>query len=313
MKKYIIRRLLLMVVLLFGVSMIAFFMVRLIPGDTVTIMLGARYNEEQAQILREQYGLNQSLITQYGIWIKQVISGDLGYSFFTKLPVIETIMKRLPVTLELAGFSLLFAVLIGLPLGVIAAVKRNQLPDQLISLFGMLGLSLPGFWLGTLMILFFSLKLKWLPSSGYVPMSEAAISNIKAMIMPAIALGMAVSAVIMRTARSAMLEIIHKDYIQLAKVKGVSYHRVVFIHALKNAMIPIITVIGIQAGYLLGGSVVIEQVFSLPGIGRLVLEAINNRDYILLQGLILFIASTFVFINLVVDILYAVFNPKITY
>lgn len=313
MLKYIIKRFFLMLVLLFGVSVIAFFVVRLIPGDTVTVMLGARYNEAQAEVLRQQYGLDQPLISQYLLWITQVFKGDLGYSFFTKLPVSETIVKRLPVTLELAGFSLLFALVIGLPLGVIAAVKRNRLPDQLISLFGMLGISLPGFWLGTMMILFFSLKLKWFASSGYVPVREDLLLNLKGMVMPAIALGLAVSAVIMRTARSAMLEVIHKDYISLAKVKGVSENKIIFLHALKNAMIPIITVIGIQAGYLLGGSVVIEQVFSMPGIGRLVLEAITNRDYILLQGLILFIATTFVVINLIVDILYAVFNPKITY
>ncbi len=313
MKKYILKRILLMFVLLFGVSLIAFFIVRLIPGDTVTIMLGARYNEEQAAILRMQYGLDKSLVTQYLIWIKNVLSGDLGYSFFTKQPVIKTILGRLPVTIELASLSLLFATIIGIPAGVISAVRKNGLVDQIITSIGMLGISIPNFWLGTLIILLFSLTFNILPSSGYVKPTVDLLMNIKYMIMPSIALSFAVGAVVMRMSRSAMLEVINKDYIELAKMKGVTSRKLIFVHALKNAMIPIITVIGIQAGYLLGGSVVIEQVFSLPGIGRLVLESINNRDYILLQGIILFISAIFVIINLIVDILYAFVNPKITY
>ncbi len=313
MKKYILKRILLMFVLLFGVSLIAFFIVRLIPGDTVTIMLGARYNEEQAAILRMQYGLDKSILTQYLIWIKNVLSGDLGYSFFTKQPVIKTILSRLPVTIELASLSLLFATIVGIPAGVISAVRKNGLVDQIITSISMLGISIPNFWLGTLIILLFSLTFKVLPSSGYVKPSVDLLMNIKYMIMPSIALSFAVSAVVMRMSRSAMLEVINKDYIELAKMKGVTSRKLIFVHALKNAMIPIITVIGIQAGYLLGGSVVVEQVFSLPGIGRLVLESINNRDYILLQGIILFISAMFVIINLIVDILYALVNPKITY
>lgn len=302
-----------MVLLLLGVSIIAFFIVRLIPGDTITVMLGARYNEEQAAILRAAYGLDRSIPAQYGIWIRGVVSGDLGFSFFTKKPVLATIGERLAVTAQLAGLSLLFAVVFGLTAGVLAAVKRNGIIDQIVSFMSMLGISVPNFWLGTLMILIFSLSFRWLPSGGYVPASEGLAENLRHMVMPALALGFAVSAVVMRSTRSAMLEVLHKDYIDLAKVKGVSPGKLIFLHTLKNALIPIITIIGIQAGYLLGGSVVIEQVFNLPGIGRLVFEAINNRDYILLQGLILFIAAAFVVINFIVDLLYAWINPKITY
>lgn len=313
MKDYIIRRVLLIIPILFGISLIAFFLVRLIPGDTVTVMLGPLYTEEQAAILRERYGLDRSLIYQYWVWISGVVRGDLGHSFFTGQPVLQSILMRLPVTLELAAISLLFAVFIGVPIGTWAAVRRNGFIDYFASFFGMLGISIPGFWLGTIFILVFSLFLGLLPSGGFVGLDQGIWANLRHMIMPGIALGMAVSAVVMRMSRSAMLEVINQDYIAMARVKGVSEKRLIFMHALKNALIPILTVIGIQAGYLLGGSVVIEQVFSLPGVGRLVFQAINNRDYVLLQGAILFIAFAFVVINLVVDILYAMVNPKISY
>lgn len=313
MKTYIVKRLLISLVLLLGISIIAFFIVRLIPGDTITVMLGSRYNEEQAMRLRENYGLDRSLTVQYGLWIKNVLSGDLGNSFFTKKPVLETIAERLVVTGQLAGWALTFALVFGLTGGVLAAVNRNGPIDQGVSFLSMLGISVPNFWLGTMMILVFSLGFQWFPSGGYQPISQGLTVHLKSMVMPAVALGFAVSAVIMRSARSAMLEVLNKEYMDLAKMKGVSPGKMIFLHALKNALIPIITVVGIQAGYLLGGSVVIEQVFNLPGVGRLVFEAINNRDYVLLQGVILFIASAFVVINMVVDLLYALINPRITY
>lgn len=302
-----------MMMLLLGVSLVAFFIVRLIPGDTVTVMLGARYSEELAASLRGKYGLDQSLPHQYMIWITNVFQGDLGDSLFTRKPVLDSILERLPVTLELTFLSLIFAITVGVPTGILAAVKRNSWFDQVVTGVSMLGISVPAFWLGTLMILFFSLQLGWLPSGGYVKLTHDVGENIRHMIMPAVALSFAVSAVVMRMSRSAMLEVINMDYIDLARVKGVSPRRLIVVHALRNALISIVTVIGIQAGYLLGGSVVIEQVFSLPGIGRLVLEAITNRDYILLQGVILFISFVFVVINLIVDLLYAAINPKITY
>jgi peptide/nickel transport system permease protein len=313
MFKYFIQRIVWALPILFGISLIAFFVVRFVPGDTVTTLLGAHYNEEQAAFLREKLGLDRPVVVQYVIWMKGIFQGDFGESTFTSQPVLASIIERLPVTLELACISLLFAVCIGVPVGAIAAVKRNTFIDYLAGIWGMLGVSIPNFWFATLLVLLFSLKLGWLPSGNFVPLNTSVVDNLKSIIMPGFALGAAVSAVVMRMARSAMLEVLDQDYIEMARAKGVPPHLLVFKHALKNALVPILTVLGIQAGYLLGGSVVIEQVFSLPGIGRLALQAITNRDYALLQGTILFVATGFIVINLVVDLLYAFINPKVRF
>lgn len=313
MGKYIFKRILISLPVLWGISIIAFFIVRLVPGDTVTTMLGAHYNEEQASILRAKYGLDQPLVLQYLIWMGNVLKGDLGQSTFTSQPVLSAILERLPVTLELTILSLLYAMLVGIPLGVLAAIKHNSSLDYGASFLGMLGVSVPTFWLGTLMILLLSLKLGWLPSGGFVHLTEDPLGNLKRMLMPMIAMGTTVAAVVIRMTRSAMLEVLSQEFIKMAQAKGVSSWLLIWKHAFKNALIPVITALGIQAGYLLGGSVVIEQIFSLPGIGLLALQAINNRDYALLQGTILFIASSFVLINLMVDIIYAFLNPKIRY
>lgn len=313
MGKYILKRILVAIPVLFGISLIAFFIVRIIPGDTVTAMLGNNYNEEQAAILRSKYGLDKPLFIQYGIWLGNVIQGDFGYSYFTNKPVLSTIIERLPVTVELTIISVFCAVLMAIPLGTISALKRNSSLDYGASFFGLLGISIPNFWLGTLMILFLSLVAGLFPSGGFVPLNEGLFDNLKSLILPSIALGSAVGAVAMRMTRSSMLEVLGQEYIKMARAKGVNNRRMIWKHALKNALIPVVTVIGIQTGYLLGGSVVVEQIFSLPGIGRLALEAITNRDYALLQGTILFIASAFVIINLVVDVIYGYLNPRIRY
>ena len=311
--KYIIKRILVALPVIFGISIIAFFLIRLVPGDTITALLGANYNEEQALILRAKYGLDEPVVIQYLIWLKNVFAGDFGISFFTKEPVVKIILERLPVTFELMLISLLYSIFIAIPLGTIAALKRNSAADYGASIFGLLGVSIPNFWLGILLISFFSLKLRWFPSGGYVGFFENPIENIKFMIMPSIALGTAVGAVIMRMTRSSMLEVLGQDYIKMADAKGVTSKRLIIHHALKNSFVPVVTVLGIQMGYLLGGSVVIEKIFSLPGIGQLSLQAITNRDYSLLQGCILLIASGFVIINLIVDIIYAFLDPKIRY
>lgn len=225
----------------------------------------------------------------------------------------QSIIERLPVTLELTLISVLIASLVGIPLGIWAAYRHNRLPDYMATVVGLLGISIPGFWLGTIFILLFALKLGWAPSSGYISFWENPLQNLHHMWMPGIALGAAVSAVVMRMTRSTMLEVLSEDYMKMARAKGMSPLRLLTRHALKNAMIPIITVLGIQIGYLIGGSVVIEQIFSLPGIGRLALQAITNRDYALMQGTILFVGFCFVVINLIVDILYSILNPKIRY
>lgn len=313
MIRYIIKRILIAIPILLGISIIAFFLIRLVPGDTITALLGVNYNEEQAAILRAKYGLDKSLITQYVIWLKNILKGDLGVSFFTREPVFGSIIERLPVTLELMFISFLYSVFIAIPLGTVAAVKRNSTLDYGASFFGLLGVSVPNFWLGTLLILFFSLKLGWFPSGGFVSFFESPLENLRYMFLPSIALGTAVGAVVMRMTRSSMLEVLGQEYVKMADAKGVTNKRLIFYHSLKNAFIPIITVIGIQMGYLLGGSVVIEKIFSLPGVGQLALQSITNRDYALMQGSILFVASGFVIINLIVDIIYAFLDPRIRY
>jgi len=299
--------------ILLGISIIAFFLIRLVPGDTVTALLGANYNEEQATILRAKYGLDKPLVLQYFIWFKNVLVGDLGNSFFTREPVVTAIADRLPVTLQLMLMSFLYSIFIAIPLGTIAAIKRNSALDYGASFVGLLGVSVPNFWLGTLFILFFSLNLKWFPSGGFVSFFEDPVQNLRYMIMPSVALGASVGAVVMRMTRSSMLEVLGQDYIKMAEAKGVKDGRLIFHHALKNGFIPVVTVLGIQLGYLLGGSVVIEKIFSLPGVGQLSLQAITNRDYALMQGCILLVASGFVIINLIVDIIYAFLNPRIRY
>lgn len=313
MWKYILKRVLMAIPVLLGISIIAFFLIRLVPGDTVTAMLGVNYNEEQAAILRARYGLDKPVVVQYVIWLKNILTGDFGQSFFTNQPVLSAIKERLPVTLELMTMSLFYSIFIAIPLGTIASVKRNTIADYGASFLGLLGVSIPNFWLGTMMILFLSLKMGWFPSGGFVSFFEDPVANLRYMLMPSIALGASVGAVVMRMTRSSMLEVLGQEYIKMARAKGVTEKMLIMRHALKNALIPVVTVIGIQMGYLLGGSVVIEKMFSLPGVGRLALEAITNRDYALMQGAVLFVASGFVIINLIVDIIYAFINPQIRY
>lgn len=307
---YILKRLATALPVLIGVSILAFSLVRLVPGDTVTVLLGARYSEEEAQALREREGLDAPLPLQYVRWLGRACTGDLGQSMITGQEVTTALSERIPVTLQLAAGSLLFALLAGIPLGILAAAHRNGPLDAMAGVIGLLGISIPGFWLGTLLILWLSLSLGWLPSGGFTAFTESPIDNLQHMIMPTVALGMAVAAVVLRMTRSSMLEVLGEDYVETARAKGAGELRVLWIHALKNALIPVITVFGIQAGYLLGGSVVIEAVFSLPGVGLLALEAIQNRDYVLLQGILLFIATAFVTINILVDILYVWINPR---
>lgn len=313
MIRYIIKRILGILPVLLGISIVVFFAVRLIPGDYATITLGTQYTEEAAALLREKYGLDQPLVYQYFVWLKGILTGDFGFSYISNQPVLSLLVSRLPVTLELTVLSLLMAVLAGVPMGYWAACKRNKLPDSLVTVTGLLGISIPNFWLGTMMILLFSLKWKWFPSGGFTPLSDGLGPNLRSMFLPAVALGMAVSAVVMRSSRSAMIEVTDQEYMKMAKAKGLSGIALITRHGVKNTLVNVLTILGLQAGSLLGGSVVIEQIFSLPGIGSLALQSINNRDYLVLQGTVLFIAVMFVLINLVVDLLYCIVNPQIRY
>ncbi len=313
MFRYIVKRILSIIPVLLGISIVVFLAVRLIPGDFATVMLGTQYTEEAAAALREQYGLNQPLIYQYLIWLKGILTGNFGYSYISNQSVSVLLFSRLPVTLELTILSLLLAVCFGIPMGYWAACKRNKAPDSAATVTGLLGISIPNFWLGTMFILLFSLKLKWFPSGGFVPLTDGILGNLRCMILPAIALGLAVSAVVMRSARSAMVEVIGQEYMKMARAKGLSGIKLIFRHGIKNTMVNVLTILGLQTGSLLGGSVVIEQIFSLPGIGSLALQSINNRDYLVLQGTVLFISTMFVLINLIVDLLYSAVNPQIRY
>ena len=310
MLAYLIRRILVSVVVVFVMSVGVFVMVRIVPGDTVTALLGTNYDPADAAALREKLGLDRPIFVQYVIWLGRVARGDLGTTIDGQ-PVAGAIADALPVTLELMAISLGFAVLVGIPLGVLAAVRRNGPIDHAAGVVGLIGLSVPGFWLGTLLILLFALALNWLPSGGFVSLGADPAANLAHMLLPGVALGAAVAAVVLRMTRASMVEIVGLQYVRVARAKGVSRLRVVFVHALRNGMIPVLTVLGIQAGYLLGGSVVIEEVFSLNGLGRLILRAIGNRHYALLQAAVMLVGVSFLAINLGVDLVYAAIDPRV--
>jgi peptide/nickel transport system permease protein len=298
---------------LFGISLIVFFLVHLVPGDVVAVLLGPTTTPAAREALRKLFGLDQPLYVQYLQWLGGVLHGDLGMSLRTGQPVLSSILDRVSVTAELAGFAMLIALLIGIPAGVIGAVKQYSRVDYAVTIFALAGLSVPNFLLSTLLILAFSLTLPLLPPSGYVPFFADPLQNVRLMVMPALALGLGAASYITRMTRSSVLETLGQDYVRTARAKGLRPTSVVVGHALKSALIPIVTVVGIQLGYLLGGAVIVEAVFAVPGVGRLALDSINMRDYPVVQGTVLFITAAFVFINLTVDILYAYLDPRVRY
>ena len=312
---FLARRLLLALLALFGVVVLVFVLVRLIPGDVVTNLVGldARPTPEQLANLRRLFGLDQPIHVQFGIWFGALITGDLGQSLRTGRPIADDLMLRLPVTLELAVLALAVALLIAIPLGVIAATKRGQFADYAASLFALIGLAAPNFWLAILFILFFSLQLRLLPSGGYVLLSENPLENLRHMVLPSVALGLSLAAATTRITRSSLLEVLSLDYVRTARAKGLSERIVIYRPALKNALIPVATVIGLQVGTLLGGAIIIEEIFGLPGIGRFALEGINLRDYPVVQGAVLVVAGAFVLVNVLVDVLYALIDPRVRY
>ena len=304
MHKYILRRLLYLIPVMFGVSLVVFTMMYFTPGDPARIMLGEAAPAEAVETLREDLGLNDPFVVQYGNWIWNLVRhGDVGTSFRTRQPVTEMILERFPTTLQLATAGVVVSVVIGVPIGIISATKQYTVIDNVSMFVALLGVSMPNFWLAMLLILLFSVNLGWLPSSG--------LTSFQHLILPAITLGTGSAAVIARMTRSSMLEVIRQDYIRTARAKGQVESVVTNRHALKNALIPIITVIGLQFGGLLGGAVLTESVFSIPGVGRLMVESISARDFPVVQGGVLFIALTFSLINLLVDILYAFVDPRI--
>jgi len=259
------------------------------------------------------FGLDLPVHVQFGQWLAAAVQGDLGSSLRTGRPIATDLALRFPVTLELTVLSLVIALVIALPVGVLAALNRGRWLDHLGSVFALLGLSVPGFFLGILLILLFSLELGWLPPAGYVPFGEAPLTNLRHMILPALSLGLILAAATARIVRSTLLEVLGRDYVRTARAKGLAEHSVILRHALRTALIPVVTVVGLQFGQLLGGAVIIEQVFSLPGVGRFALEGINLRDYPVVQGAVLLIAAAFVVVNLLVDVLYTLIDPRVRY
>jgi len=294
-----------MIPVILGISLIIFTVVRVIPGDPAYILAGPHATQEQMDQIRAQLGLDKHPVTQYFIFLKHLFQGDLGTSTRTGLPVIREIMTRFPNTLVLALASILLATVFGVTIGIIAGVKQNSKFDYLSMLVALLGLSMPVFWLGLMLMLLFSIQLGWFPAVG--------ADSLKHIVLPAITLGANSTAIIARMTRSSMLEVIRLDYIRTARAKGLAEKVVISRHALKNALIPVVTVIGLQTGTLLGGAVLTEIVFAWPGIGRLLVEAILSRDYPVVQGVVLLIATVFIFVNLIVDILYSYLDPRIRY
>jgi peptide/nickel transport system permease protein len=288
-----------------------FLMLHLTPGDPVQIMLGQDATPSAIAALRAELGLDQPLPIQYVRWMGNVVHGDLGRSIRTNQPVTEAIVSRLPVTIELSLWSLLLSLAIGLPAGVVAVTRRNSGVDLASTGLALVGISLPSFFLGILLILVFALWLRWVPPSGYTPFLQDPLQNVKQMFMPALALGAALAGIIARLTRSSLLEVLGTDYMRTARAKGLSDGSSVIGHGLKNALLPVVTVIGLQVGALLGGAILIETIFALPGIGRLAVDSIFARDFPIVQGVVLFLALVRVVANLVADLLYARLDPRI--
>ncbi|NDP43421.1 MAG: ABC transporter permease [Aromatoleum sp.] len=311
MLEFLPRRLAQLIPTLFLVSVIIFLLQQLLPGDPARVMAGEEADPAVIEQIRKQYRLDRPLPIQYLYWIKGVVSGDLGESMRIKKPVAELVREKLPVTLQLATMAMLFALLIGIPAGILSAVKKNTAWDWGANLFALWGLSTPNFWLGILMIFLFSVKLGWLPASGFVSPAEDFRQSIATTIMPAFVLGNAIAAVLMRHMRSAMLQAMGADYVRTARAKGLLERTVILKHALRNALTPVITLGALEFGTLLSGAVLTEQVFSIPGFGKLIVDAVFNRDYAVVQGVVLVTATTYILLNLFADIAYVLVNPRL--
>ncbi len=305
MNRYLARRLLLFLPTLFGTLTLVFFLIHLVPGDPVEVMLGETASGTDKETLRHELGLDLPLWTQYTRFLSGLALGDLGRSLYEQDSVSRLVRARFPATLELTLAAMLLALLIAFPLGIIAALKRHSWTDRLSLLFSLLGLSMPNFWLGPLLIIVFSIELGWLPVSGRGTLAH--------LILPSATLGMAMAAILIRMIRSALLDVLHEDYIQTARAKGLSEQKVWLKHALRNSLLSVVTIIGLQFGTLLAGSIITETIFTWPGLGRLTIQAIQTRDYPLVQGCILVIATSYLLVNLMTDIVYRLVDPRITY
>ena len=308
---YFIRRLVTLVPTLAFVSILIFGLQQLLPGDAAQMLAGEDQSPEVIAHYREKLHLDKPFVVRYGYWLSGVMQGDLGESARTQLPVLDLILQKLPVTIELALLAMLVAVVISIPAGIVSAVRQGTAWDHGATFFALWGISMPNFWLGILMILLFSVELGWLPASGYVSALEDLRGNLAAMVMPAFVLGTGISAVLMRHMRSSMLQVLAADYVRTARAKGLSERVVVIKHALRNALTPVITLGALELGALLSGAVLTEQVFTIPGFGKLIIDAVFNRDYAVVQGVVLVTATAYIFLNLAADMAYFVFNPRL--
>jgi peptide/nickel transport system permease protein len=308
---FIFRRLLSAIPTLILVSLFVFTLQKLLPGDPVLAMAGEERDPAVMEYLREKYRLNDPLPLQYVHWVGNVLQGDFGTSLRTEQPVTTLLASKLPVTIELAVLALLIAMLIGIPTGVISAVRKGTAVDYGANVLALSGISIPHFWLGILLIMIFAVQLQWLPASGFVPLGEDVAQNLKTLILPAFVLGAGLSGVLMRHTRSAMLEVLRADYVRTARAKGLFPRAVILKHALRNALMPIVTLTTLLFGELLGGAVLTEQVFSIPGFGKMIVDAVFNRDYAVVQGVVLCVALGFVLLNLLADVLYRMINPRL--
>lgn len=310
---YLIRRILLSIPTILIVTLIVFVLVRIVPGDVVDLIIGTQnyLSEEQIQKMYQDFGLDKSVFLQYFFWLKSILTGNLGVSLRTGEDVATLIMQRLPVTLELALLSILFSIAIGIPLGIVSALRKNTYIDNSIKVLGLIGLSSPAFWIGTLFIVLVSFYFDNFTIFGYVSFIENPLKNLQIFLLPSFTLGLMIAAQILRMTRTSMIDTLNMDYIKVAYSKGLGKNSVIYKHAFRNALAPIVTVTGIQLGYLFGGSIVIENMFALPGLGRLLLQAVNQRDYPVIQGIILFIVIIIILINLLIDFIYTIIDPRV--
>ncbi|MBI3953856.1 MAG: ABC transporter permease [Chloroflexi bacterium] len=314
MQRYILRRLLQLVPVLLLVTVATFALILLLPGDPAQAYLGeTTVSETELEQVRHELGLDRAIPVQYGLWLWRILQGDFGRSIYSNEPVLSTIARRLPVTLQLGVAAYAIAVAIGLTAGVVSAVRRNSMADVGATVFSMLGVAIPNYWLGILLIFAFTLALRWLPASGFVSVFEDPMGALRHMALPAFALGTSAAAVNMRQTRSAVLEVLAQDYVVTARAKGLRERRVIWVHVLKNALLPVVTVMGLQISHLISGTVIVETMFAIPGMGRLTVFSIFQRDFLVVQGVVLMVALSVVLTNLVTDLLYAVLDPRIKY
>lgn len=310
---YILRRLILAIPILLIVGVVVFSLVHATPGDPAIVILGPDATAQQIDLLRDQLGLNRPLLVQFGEWFTNVLRLDFGDSFFLRMPVTQALVERAEVTGLLTFYSLTIAIIVGFGLGILAAVKANTRIDRIAMLVSLSGAAIPNFFLGIMLIMLFSVTLRWLPSGGYVSLFDNPWEHAKSMVMPAVALGFSEAALLARVVRSSMLDTLKQDFIRTAWAKGLRHQTVIIRHALRNVLISSVTIVGFALGALLGGAVVTETVFTLPGMGRLVIQSISRRDFPVIQGAVMLIAMIYVLVNLLVDILYAVIDPRIKY